>query len=121
MARRKTGGAAGAGGSEAASASGGVSSEVAVLQQSMAQMQQGLTQLVGVAAVHTELLRAVLAATTVEVAPEKNLAILLEHIVGHLGEQAGLLRRIGTSMANLPADVGAEVGERMALALADVR
>ena len=120
MARRKSGEAAGTDGGEAASASGGMSSEVAVLQQSMAQMQQGLTQLVEVAAVHTELLRAIMAATTVEVAPEKGLAVLLEQILGRLGEQAGLLRTIGASMTRLPADVGTAVGEQVAAALADV-
>ena len=120
MARRKSGGAAGADGGGSASASGGMSSEVAALQQSMAQMQQGLTQLVEVAAVHTELLRAIMAATTVEAAPEKGLAILLEQIVGQLGNQAGLLRAIGATMTRLPADVGSAVGEQVAAALADV-
>lgn len=120
MARRKTGGAAGADGGEAASASGGVSGQIAVLQQSIAQLQQGLTQLVETAAVYTEMLRAVLAATTAEAAPEKNLETLLEQIVGRLGEQAGLLRAIGVTMTRLPADVGTAVGEQVAAVLADV-
>lgn len=118
MARRKAGETEGAGGLVAIEA---VASQMATLQHSMAQMQQGLVQLVETAATHTELLRAVLAATTAEAQPEDSLANLLEQIVGRLGEQAGLLRGIGSSMARLPADVGAEVGERMASALADVR
>ena len=121
MARRKAGETAEADGAEGFLANEAMTGQMAALQHSMAQMQQGMVQLIETAATHTELLRAVLAATTAETQPEESLANLLEQIVGHLGEQAGLLRGIGASMARLPADVGTQVGERMASALADVR
>ncbi len=121
MARRKAGETAGADGGAGLSSNEAVMGQMASLQHSMAQLQQGVVQLVETTATHTELLRAVLAATTAETGPEETLADLLEQIVGRLGDQASLLRGIGVSMARLPADVGAEVGERMASALADVR
>jgi hypothetical protein len=100
---------------------GAVVAELAALRRSVDRLEQGLTQLAEATATHTEMLRALLAATTASTEPELDLARTLSQVVARLGEQSSLLRAIGASMASLPEDVGGAVGRQVASALADIR
>jgi hypothetical protein len=121
MARRTTVDPAVPGDRETAPVPGDVASELAVLRRSVDRLEQGLTQLAEATATHTELLRALLAATTAPTKPEHELAEVLAQVVARLGEQSGLLRAIGATMTRLPEDVGGAVGRQVAAALSDLR
>ncbi len=95
--------------------------ELAGLQRQVGQLGQGLTVMLDAQETHTELLRAILKATTADTKPEANLAELLARVAVQLGKQHHALREVAGLMAGLPASIGREVGEQVRSALATVR
>ena len=95
--------------------------ELAGLRHSMDQLTQGLAQMLDTQVTHTQMLIAVLGATTAETEPEEKLIDALGAILAHLTQQHRQMRSIEEVVRTLPADLAATLGEQLTSALAAVK
>lgn len=95
--------------------------ELAALRRSVDQLVQGLNAMLQTQAVHTEQLRALLAAATAPVDPDSELLRALEYISIQIADQGARTAELQSTMTRLPDAVAAAIGAQLAAALDAVR